>query len=74
MPTVTKAQLDREAREHTALGKIIAAIQEADLTPLQAIDVLARELVDRTKRLSAYEEREHAIYDRVAELAGITED
>jgi hypothetical protein len=41
IPTITAAQIDRDINEHQVLGKIAEAFRDANLTPLQAIDVLA---------------------------------
>lgn len=58
MPTITAAQIDRDINEAQALVKIADAIRDANLTPTQSIDVLARALAERTKHMSAHEEHQ----------------
>jgi hypothetical protein len=51
----TQAQIDRDIAEAQALARIAEVLRDAKLTPVQAIDVLARALAERTKRLSVYD-------------------
>jgi len=62
MPTLisTEAQIDRDVNEAQVLVKIAEVIRDAKLTPLQAIDVLARALAERTRRLATREAHDGA--------------
>jgi hypothetical protein len=58
MPTATARDVDAQQREAAARVKIAEAIREADLTPIQAVHLLATTLTDYTRRLEAREARE----------------
>ena len=53
MPTVTARDLDAQQREATVRVKIAEAIRDADLTPIQAVHLLATTL----RRLEARDAR-----------------
>lgn len=58
MPTVTKAQIDRDIDEARANVRIMQAINDAGLTPAQAMHVLSSMLTDYTRRMVKHEEQE----------------
>lgn len=60
MPTVTKDQIDRDEREHKVRGQIMRAIKDVNLTPSQAMYVLAGMLAEYTLRAVKHEEQELA--------------